>query len=213
MRLFKITLLVASLIVFSAATSSAVRVDMSSPDFGSSVAPGTLVTVDVFLNTEGTSGITLLGVGMLFNSSSFTYRQDLSSTTTYLLYVSSKQPYLVAASTCGGSTGTGCNIFPTRPNQVQLDFLSSGLPNGAAGTTANTQLVSLVFEATGPGAGSFNFDFDPFFGSILQLANLTNPPLGLGAGGTITVIPEPTTALLVGLGLTGLAVAGRRNRA
>jgi len=212
MRLLKINLLVAAVLVFSAASASAIRVDFATADFGSSIAVGDTVTINVVLNSEGLGGITLLGVGVLFDEGVFTYRQDLSSTTTYLLYTNGKNPYLVPASTCGGSSGTGCNIFGTRSNQVELDFISSALPNGVPGTTAGTQLVSLVFQAVAPGVGAFNFDFDPFYGSILQLGDLSNPPLGLGAGGSVTVVPEPTTALLVGLGLAGLGVAGRRSR-
>ncbi|HIL80307.1 MAG TPA: PEP-CTERM sorting domain-containing protein, partial [Myxococcales bacterium] len=37
----------------------------------------------------------------------------------------------------------------------------------------------------------------------------TTGTLNSGAGG-VNIIPEPTTALLVGLGLAGLGVAGRR---
>ena len=81
MRFFRIPLIAVALIVFGATTSSAVRVDMSSPEFGSSVAVGDFVSVDGYLNSEGVSGILLLGVGLLFDNSVCSYRQDLSSTT------------------------------------------------------------------------------------------------------------------------------------
>lgn len=215
MRLLKINLLaaLAGLTLF-ATSASAIRVDFASPDFGSSIAVGDLVSVDVLLDTEAVVGeLTLLGFGVLFDEGVFSYRQDLSSSRTYLLYTTAKNPYLTPASTCGGSTGTGCQIFATRSNQVQIDFLSSSLPNGVPGQTVGSEfLVNLVFEAVAPGQGDFSFDFDPFFGSLVQTEILTNPPLTLGASGSVTVVPEPTTAVLIGLGLAGLGIAGRRSR-
>lgn len=214
MRLLKINLLVAALMVFGAATSSAYRVDFATAAFGTTINQNDLISIDVVLDTEGQGDITLVGVGVLFDEAVFTYRQDLSSVTSYLLYTGAKAPYLIADPSCGGYPSTGaCGIYPTRTNQVQVGFLSSGLPAGAPGATppGGSVLTTLVFEAVGNGVGSFAFDFDSFYGSILQLGDLTNPPLGLGASGVVTV-PEPTTALLVGLGLVGLGVAGRRSR-
>ncbi len=36
--------------------------------------------------------------------------------------------------------------------------------------------------------------------------------MGFSGSGAVTITPEPTTALLIGLGLVGLGVAGRRAR-
>ena len=67
-------------------------------------------------------------------------------------------------------------------------------------------------KAIAPGNAGFVFSFDPATGGALGLADGTEPGLTLGAGGAVTVlVPEPTTALLFGLGLIGLGVAGRRS--
>jgi len=225
MRLIAIHLVAALALVFAASTAQAFRVDMAaylngSPYAGESLAVNDLIELRVDLDTEGGSGITLLGVGLLFDAGSVTYRQDLSSTTTYLLYTTAKNPYLIPASTCGGTTGTGCKIFGTRSNQVQLDFISSALPAGVPGTTATDtsvggpQLVSLFFEVTSTTAGtaSFDFDFDPFYGSILQLDPVANPPLGLGASAVVN-LPEPAIGLLSLAAVGTVAVLRRRRKA
>lgn len=156
MRLLKITLLAAALLVFGAATSSAFRVDMQSSSFGGpAINVGDLVTIDVVLDTEGGTGITLIGVGVLFDESVFTYRQDLSSSTSYLLYTNAKSAYLVPDPSCVGS----CGIYPLRSNQVQVGFLSNKLPNGVPASTQTDvgvlgpRLAQLVFQAVGSGTG------------------------------------------------------------
>ncbi|MBW2230533.1 MAG: PEP-CTERM sorting domain-containing protein [Deltaproteobacteria bacterium] len=223
MRLLKINLLVAALMVLGAATSSAYRVDMVSAEFGTSINPGQLVTIAVDFDSEGATDVAILGMGVLFNESVFSYRQDLSSTTSYLLYTTGKNPFLIANAVCGGyggpTAGDGCTLFGEGTsgfisNQVGIahNSSSSTLAGVPAVAPAGTQLVQLVFEATGGGTGSFDFDFDLARGGILQLGTGERVALGLGASGSVNVIPEPTTALLVGLGLVGLGVAGRRSR-
>ena len=97
-----------------------------------------------------------------------------------------------------------------------MNFLSTKVAQGPTGGIPNAStgfenLSTLVFTATTPGTYGFLFSFAPATGGALGLADGTNPPLTLGAGGTVTVVPEPTTALLFGLGLIGLGVAGRRS--
>jgi hypothetical protein len=208
-------LLATIFVALAASSAEGYRVGFATNGNPPPIAPGQLGVVQVVLDTEGQGDIALLGIGVLFDESVLAYRQDLSSSATYLLYTSGKNPYLVPASTCGGGPGSptagqGCNLFPTRSNQVQLDFISNRLPAGVPGTGAVT-LVTLVFEAIGAGAATVQFDFDPVYGSILQLGDTTNPSLALGPGVTIGLIPEPATAVLVGAGLAALAASARRD--
>ena len=81
---------------------------------------------------------------------------------------------------------------------------------GVATGTAGDPQFQLVFTAVGPGTTTINLGADAAYGDEI-----------IGAAGsvltanntsvTLTVIPEPGTALLMGLGLVGLASGGRRN--
>jgi hypothetical protein len=216
MRFLKLNILVAALVLFTAAGASAWQVRDTSAEYGTTILVGETVTVTIDLNTDGGTDLLALGVGFLFEGAGFTYDQGASSNTTYLLYSNAKTAWLEPASTCGGNSGSGCNLYLTNPNQVQLDFLSTKVAQGPTGGIPNAStgfenLSTLVFTATVPGTYGFLFSFDPATGGALGLADGSNPPLTLGAGGTVTVVPEPTTALLFGLGLIGLGVAGRRS--
>lgn len=58
-------------------------------------------------------------------------------------------------------------------------------------------------------SGGITADGYPGVGSRAQAGDGHFVSLGL----TVTVVPEPTTAILLGIGLGGLAVAGRRRSA
>ncbi len=95
-----------------------------------------------------------------------------------------------------------------------MDFVSSAVGTGTGVPAASVgfeNLATLVFTATTPGTYGFLFTFDPVTGGVLGLGDGSTESLTLGAGGSVTVVPEPTTALLFGLGLIGLGVAGRRS--
>lgn len=220
MRLIATPLVAVFALLLSAASADAYRVDMTaflngSPYAGEALQVGDLLSVQVALDTEDQAGITLVGVGVLFDESSFTYRRDLSSTSTYLLFTGApKTPYLIPDPICAAT----CDIYPTRSNQMQVGFISSGLPAGVPTTTAQDLSVFApvmhtgIFEVTSTAAGSasFDFDFDPFFGSILQLDPPSNPPLTLGAS-VVANLPEPTAGLLA-FAAIGTVAAVRRLR-
>jgi hypothetical protein len=83
MRLLKINLLVAALMVFSVATASAYRVDMSSAQAGGSIAIGSNVTLDVTFNTEGGTDVVLMSVGVVLDDTKFAYDLASSSNASY----------------------------------------------------------------------------------------------------------------------------------
>jgi hypothetical protein len=214
MRFLKLNVLVAALVLFTAAGASAWQVRDTSSEYGTSINVGDSVTVTIDLNTDGGTDLFALGVGFEFEGTGFTYDQGSSATNTYLLYTTAKNPYLIPASTCGGTSGSGCDTYLTNPNQVQLDFVSSAVGTGTGVPAASVgfeNLATLVFTATNPGTYGFLFTFDPVTGGVLGLGDGSTESLTLGAGGSVTVVPEPTTALLFGLGLIGLGVAGRRS--
>lgn len=87
---------------------------------------------------------------------------------------------------------------------------SWGAVNGAGPVPGQTLTIGTV-EITVAAGQVVN----PYFGSLDGWVTFTsfttvgpNAPLS-----GVTIIPEPTTAALLGLGIVGLVVAGRRNRA
>jgi len=86
----------------------------------------------------------------------------------------------------GGLTGVGSDIH------IQVSFLVQGLNSTVGSPTA----VTLEF-----GTGQFGNEAVGTGGSSLAFTN---------ASSTLTIVPEPGTALLMGLGLAGLASIRRR---
>ena len=215
MRVLSIHLLAATMLLAIASTASAYRVDMTSNTTGPLDVNDT-VTITVTFDTEGAADVMLLGVGVLFDKTSFDYVPGSSSTPTYLLYTTAKNAYLAPASTC--DPVCKLSTIPGVTDQLQLDFLSSQIAQNKSvpGISApgGESLGSYVFRVKSIAAGTanFNFIFSDARGSILQLGNTTQPPLGLGAAITVN-LPEPTSAALsLAALLTVAAVRVRRQR-
>lgn len=88
---------------------------------------------------------------------------------------------------------------------------------GIDGTNTDAEF-RLVFQAGAAGTTTFDIgtSTDLGLGNVIVIATSSagaNSAIvqGVNAQIQVTVIPEPGTALLMGLGLAGLAVAGRRN--
>jgi len=209
MRIFIGKLLVAgALFFFSASTASALAVSLGGLD--ATAAPGGTVSVTVTIDTEATTGIVLLSVGVLFDDTKLSYDKPASSATSYALYGGrGGGGFLAASSTCGGypTDGTACSLRVGTTNQVNVDYVSADLSNGTA-NTGSFLAATLVFNVIGSSGTAAISLTTSSPGNTVTLGS--GPGTATLSGSGIVTIPEPTTALLIGLGLAGLGVAGRR---
>lgn len=219
MRLFMINAVATALLLFGASSASAASFTLGGTWQGTTQTSGS-VTVPVTFDTGATTGITLMSVAVLFDDTILSYDQGSSSTTSYLLYGGKGGGgYLKAAVTCGGyggaTAGDGCQqwIGATDPSglaQVNLDFVSVDLTNGTQNTGSGLLIATLVFDIVALGDGSAEIQLGMTSSNVIgQPGGGSTAPSSLGGGGVV-LTPEPTTALLVGLGLAGLGYAGRR---
>jgi hypothetical protein len=229
MRILKLNLLAAALLLFGATSASAYAINMVARGSTSSLTTSSTVVVDVFLDAD---------VGLTFFSVSVN-----ASDTTILDY---KGPESAALARCGACTGGGASgaqpsyilftpgsfmmpqtiLYPVvSPNwltwsapdpgeeQVNIDFVENTFSQATASGTG-IWIGSLVWHVTQA------FDTTSLFlsmtngGNIIQSgANPPVPPSDIALSAPIVLtghLPEPTTAMLIGLGVIGLVVAGRR---
>ena len=193
------------LLVLGAASASAFATTMTSNySNGTVLTTGDTVSVTVNFDSEGAADISLLSVSVLFNDTIMSWDQGASTSPSYALYVSGGKgnQYLVPAT-------TNMTLRTGTSDQILLDWQNTALPGGNR-DAGSFDMATLVFSVadTGDGLAAFTLSNNSP-GNILQLADGSNPANAL-SGDFDVVTPEPTTALLVGLGLAGLGVAGRR---
>lgn len=224
MRLLKFNLLAVAALLFFAANASAYQITMTTTYDGSEVAASDYIEVKVWLDTQGESNIGLMEVGVIFDQATLSYERSLSSTgggpsipgyPNYILYGT--------ASVAGSVQGTymeprvpipsGFTWDPPIlivPGQVNLAWVEVGGGSTSA-TATNALLATLIFHVI-PGAvdGGLTLTLSEG-GTVFALGDLSiiNDQVILGPGINVNV-PEPSTALLIGLGIIGLGVAGRR---
>lgn len=220
MRLFKYNMLVLALIVLSASIASAytVRLEENSGNFDAALA-GDVLTVDVFVDRDGVAdNLVSIGVGVQTDNAVLNYDGQIA--------VIVGDPIAVpnAIFTDGGTFtwllqttayGTVSPASDPGTSRVTVDYNATNA-NGTGAPGENVLMATLQYTVQ-PGQGgnvrgAFDFDFFSTGGFFISD----------GGGGSIkiddqvtvinnvNVVPEPTTALLVGMGLVGLGVAGRR---
>jgi len=88
-------------------------------------------------------------------------------------------------------------------------FTAGGPQPGGTVTLGTVEITVVAGQTIDP---RFNFTFPTYEGFITGISSFTTVlPNGPLTG--VTIIPEPTTAALLGLGIAGLVLAGRRSRA
>ena len=218
MRLFVSTLAIAAMF-FAASTASAVDLLVSGAPEGQ-VGEGDLITLDIRLTNPG--GLSLFGLGASVHgyagNAEFVSGQAVG---TYL------DAICVGPGTCFGGlnnlAGTANGSQRTLAesaigaNGPRVQFALSATTTGVPNTGVNDQGLDNVVGSTQfrvtlrilPGASDFTLFVDSSYqGDLVNLAG--GETTEINGQSFLIVVPEPGTALLMGLGLAGLAAAGRR---
>jgi hypothetical protein len=174
----------------SAANAASLALDSNCP--GEVCQLGTL-TLTLTATNAGETDAGVIGV-LLFNNALLDPPAQATQTPLVSAGVTWTQGGL--AGFCNDANGR-CRMF----NQTRAGG-AAAIDNGGT-----FQLSTVTFTAVAQGTATFTWMISPLTPATQRLDyfGVTNSP-----GLTITIVPEPTTAALLGLGLLGLAVAGRR---
>jgi hypothetical protein len=231
MRILKLNLLAVALLLFGATNASAFAINMVARGATSSLTVSDTVTVDVFFDATQT-GILLFGTNVL-NSNASVISYDPVATQAAPAFGSAgggAQPsYILYDPGMGGMPPTPpvalypqqtptWLTFPVPPpgqQQVAINYAEINITDTFnTRTTGNgIWIATIVFHVDQPFLTEFLTLSMHAAGSILELGSgVVNPDtIGLSAPIVLTGhLPEPTTAMLMGLGLLGLAISGRR---
>ena len=225
MRILSLNIGVALLLLLAAANASAFAVNMTARGATDSLTTSSTVTVDVFLDATG--GITIFSVAVMSDPAVLKY--DAAASAALPLHPQSPlyggstgaQPSYVLYGMVGKSatylkplqTPAFLEFPVTGTGQVNVNFIENALGTTTA-TGTGIYLASLVFHVLADFATSeLSLAFTS--ANLIQTGVVVTPESAIGLSAPITLagpptIPEPTTAMLIGLGVLGLLLAGRR---
>jgi hypothetical protein len=205
MRLFIINVLATAMLLTVATQASAVTITQGGL-LGTYAVSDTIV-LTYTINTQGFAGLQTVGFNVQYDPTELLMTGDFSKGNILKDKSGNKLPSII-----------GWLTPATDPDQLNNAW------GGGVGTTwaekAAEEIATLQFHVL-PGAtgGSINLVIGP--GTALDQRTGTYAVPGVTAaipgafvfeGSGSYVVPEPTTALLIGLGLVGLGVAGNRGR-
>lgn len=197
MRLILINVLTVGLMLFSAASASAISLFFAAPS-SNNLAIGDQFTIELRMDTEGETQLTSVFASVFADPSLFSYVSGVSPASilfnfsTYASLGRVSQPFVLGSDPAG---------------LIRSASFAALSPSGVARN--NQLLATLTFQAVAAGTASLSSLIAP--GDDVTVSGLSVAgQVQTGSSALITVVPEPTTALLMGLGLAGLAAAGRR---
>lgn len=219
MRLLITNLLATAMVLFGAASASAFALNVTSDYNGTDVlAPGSLVNVQITFDADAL-GVQALAFGVVFDNAVLQYNPQPNAAVgvpSYYLYS--------AADMMAGLPGVSLyaqqdpwQLNPGPPpgfGQVSVNWATSPLFEPTRTTGLGLLVAGLQFEVidAGDGAGDIDVRLD-VAGGLFRVNDDTATPIAINGTPIDVITPEPSTALLVGLGLVGLGVAGRRRQA
>jgi hypothetical protein len=204
MRLFSSLLAGLATFAFAATASAALGVQVSPDADTLALAPGQELTLTITLTTTNPGearGLTLRAAGLDGNLS------FVSATIPNFGGVATPNGAIFGNDLGGGVVIAGLNSILAGPvdngtNVVLFDGVTT-----SATFSAGPEVFTLTLQAIG-GAGTLEIGAIGSFGdAYVSSVDGTSAPTTTLA---YSVVPEPGTALLMGLGLAGLAAAGRR---
>jgi hypothetical protein len=233
MRILITNMLALAVLLFGATSASAWSFDSIIRNTGndtiSSLTSTSFFTVDVFFTADQT-GLQNFSVGVVYDQGGLTY-DAVTSAALPIIYPSPAAIYGTTGAQPGYimyNAGKPAQVlYPTQTPahalwnganqpgkfQVNLDFADPGLAQNLS-TGSNIWIGSMVFHVEpGYAGGTIDLSLDIAQGNLIFANNDPNAGASATLGGPLTIVthvPEPTTAALIGLGVLGLAIAGRR---
>ncbi len=205
MRLLKINLLAAALVISSVGMASANALTLV-PAGPTTINVGESVSFNIVLDVTS-SGLIAFGAGTLFDDSILAYDPLASDAVSYILYTGGKGATYLVPESDPWAVWTGTK--PPGIEQVNIVFIENSL-SAAPATGTGILLGNITLVGSAPGVTNVELNFSDVGGTIFNV-NGTDLEDSVAVNSiAVTVVPEPTTALLVGLGMVGLGVAGRR---
>jgi hypothetical protein len=206
MRLIKINLLALALVLLSVSVASAITIR---------VEPGAnpnQLTVYLDLDNSGVL-VQAVNIGIQTSNADVTYTGAEAAPLVPIV----NQPGILLGSNFAwlsptvayGQASNSLDV-PAGSTRVLVDFFSATATNGLTGGTENQLMATLNYS--GPVYAetvAMVFGIDGGF-YVSQGGTAVRVDGDVALENNLASIPEPTTALLVGLGLVGLGVAGRR---
>ncbi len=227
MRLFKSFLVASTALLVAGSASALVTVNLSSPQHNTTVAAGSPIQVDVKIVWDGAGALQGIFSSTAFDPSVLSFVSACKNTaavctvanggaaTSVLGAVDLSDPSSpIVYPGLGRLGGNGSNLLtlaaqPGDPasiiRSVQYGGLAALDPFQAT-LPAGVLVTRLVF--TGNNAGGV-VDLSTFLAQ--GDSGATGDTFQIGTGVQVTVVPEPGTVVLMGLGLAGLGLAGRRS--